>query len=62
MSVTQLFNTFMNGIRDMIDQVHELDDSLVELQKVTDLEGTALENFINKAYEAGEAVAKQENK
>lgn len=58
MSVTQLFNTFMNGIRDMIDQVHELDDSLVELQKVTDLEGTALENFINKAYEAGEAVAK----
>lgn len=58
MSVTQLFNTFMNGIRDMIDQVHELDDSLVELQKVTDLEGTALENFIDKAYEAGEAVAK----
>ena len=58
MSVTQLFNTFMNGVRDMIDQVKELDDALVELQKVTDLEGESLEKFINEAYEAGKTVAK----
>ncbi|MBR2890973.1 MAG: phage tail tape measure protein [Bacilli bacterium] len=58
MSVTQLFNTFMNGVRDMISQVKELDDALVELQKVTDLEGESLDRFVDKAYEAGKTVAK----
>lgn len=57
-TVTQFFNTVMNGIRDMIDQVKELDDALVELQKVTDLEGESLDKFVDKAYKAGEAVAK----
>jgi len=57
-TVTQFFNTVMNGIRDMIDQVKELDAALVELQKVTDLEGEALDKFVDKAYEAGETVAK----
>lgn len=57
-TVTQFFNTVQNGIKDMINQVKELDDSLIELQKVTDLEGASLERFIDKAYTAGEAVAK----
>ena len=57
-TVTQLFNTIMNSIHDMIDQVKELDDALVELQKVTDLEGSALDKFTDRAYEAGRAVAK----
>lgn len=57
-TVTQFFNTVSNGIKDMIVQVKELDDALVELQKVTDLEGKSLENFIDDAYEAGRTVAK----
>lgn len=57
-TVTQFFNTVSNGIRDMISQVKELDDALVELQKVTDLEGESLEQFIDDAYKAGETVAK----
>lgn len=57
-TVTQLFNTIMNSIHDMIDQVKELDDALVELQKVTDLEGDSLDRFTQKAYDAGREVAK----
>ena len=57
-TVTQFFNTIMNGIRDMIDEVEELDAALTELQKVTDLEGESLAKFVNEAYEAGKTVAK----
>ena len=57
-TVTQFFNTIMNSIHDMIDQVKELDDALVELQKVTDLEGESLRKFTDDAYEAGREVAK----
>jgi TP901 family phage tail tape measure protein len=57
-TVTQLFNTIMNSIHDMIDQVKELDDALVELKKVTDLEGASLERFVDDAYAAGHTVAK----
>ena len=57
-TVTQFFNTVMNGIKDMIEQVKDLDKALVELQKVTDLEGESLKKFVAEAYEAGEAVAK----
>ena len=57
-TVTQFFNTVMNGIKDMIEQVKDLDKSLVELQKVTDLEGESLNKFVKEAYDAGEKVAK----
>ena len=57
-TVTQFFNTVMNGIRDMIEEVKDLDVSLTELQKVTDLEGESLSKFVDEAYRAGETVAK----
>ena len=57
-TVTQFFNTIMNGIRDMIEEVKDLDASLTELQKVTDLEGESLSKFVSDAYEAGKTVAK----
>ena len=57
-TVTQFFNTIMNGIRDMIEEVKDLDASLTELQKVTDLEGESLSKFVDEAYRAGETVAK----
>lgn len=57
-TVTQFFNTVSNGIQDMILNVKELDDSLTELKKVTDLEGDSLNDFVTEAYSAGESVAK----
>lgn len=58
MSVTDIFFRVKNAIMDMVEEVEELDEALVELQKVTDLEGESLEKFIDNAYEAGETVAK----
>ena len=46
------------AISEMVSNVIELDNHLVELQKVTDLEGESLTAFTKKAYEAGEGLAK----
>ena len=51
----------MEGIRigkDMIQDVRELDDSLLELTKVSDLSVEGLENVTNQAYKLGEKVAR----
>ena len=58
MSVTTVFYQTVAAIRSMIDEVVELDGALVELQKVTDLEGESLDKFTKKAYDAAETVAK----
>ena len=58
MSVTTVFYQTVAAIRSMIDEVVELDSALVELQKVTDLEGESLDKFTKKAYDAAETVAK----
>ncbi len=57
-TVTQVFNNIVNGVREMISEVMELDSALVELQKVTDLEGESLDRFTKRAYDAGAEVAK----
>ena len=58
MSVTTVFYQTIHTIRDMIDEVTELDGALVELKKVTDLEGESLKRFTQEAYAAGANVAK----
>ena len=58
MSVTTVFYQIIHTIRDMIDEVTELDGALVELRKVTDLEGESLQKFTKEAYVAGADVAK----
>ena len=58
MSVTTVFYQTIHTIRDMIDEVTELDSALVELKKVTDLEGESLQKFTKEAYAAGADVAK----
>ena len=45
-------------IKSMVNEVKALDTSLVELQKVTDLTGTSLANFTNKAYNIGKEVGR----
>ena len=56
MSVTTLFYSSFRIIGKMVDEVKELDKSLVELRKVTDLEGESLKNFIDDAYSAADAI------
>ena len=58
LSVTTVFFQTVHAIGDMITNVKELDDSLTELKKVTDLEGDSLDEFTNKAFKLGATVAK----
>ncbi len=58
LSVTSVFYQTTRSIRQMIDEVVALDTSLLELRKVTDLEGDSLDEFIAQAYDAGEQLAK----
>lgn len=48
----------INAVRDTINTVVELDSSLVELSKVSDLSGNALADFGEKAYDVGEKVGR----
>ena len=58
MSVSTIFYRTVRAIKTMVEEVSELDSALVELRKVTDLEGASLDNFVDRAYKAGETVAK----
>lgn len=58
MSVTTVFYQGVHAIRSMVEEVKELDDSLTEFKKVSDLAGSSLDRYVKKAYEAGETVAK----
>lgn len=46
----------MNATKDMVNQVIELDRSLVELQKVTDLTGDSLQKFTEDAFQVGSQI------
>lgn len=58
MSVTTVFYQGVRAIRSMVDEVKKLDESLTEFKKVSDLAGDSLDEYVKKAYEAGETVAK----
>ena len=47
-----------NAIKDMVNNVKELDKAQTELKKVSDLSGKSLEDYTAKAYKMGDAVAK----
>lgn len=58
MSVTTVFYQGVHAIKSMVNEVKNLDDSLTEFKKVSDLAGDSLDRYVKKAYEAGETVAK----
>lgn len=58
MSVTTVFYQGIRAIRSMVNEVKELDKTLTEFKKVSDLSGESLDRYVKKAYEAGETVAK----
>ena len=58
MSVTTVFYQGVHAIKSMVSEVKNLDDSLTEFKKVSDLAGDSLDRYVKKAYEAGETIAK----
>lgn len=56
--ITFGYFALINQMKDAVNQVIELDASLVELKKVTDLSGSALEKFTEDAFEAGQEVGR----
>lgn len=57
-AITLVFRTIKNVVSDMAKTVSELDASLVEVQKVTDLTGKSLETFTDRAFSVGSEVAR----
>lgn len=45
-----------NAMEDMVQQVFDLDESLVELSKVSDLSGDGLQSFADDAFAVGEQI------
>lgn len=57
-AATAVIGVARNAIGAMVTEVKTLDKSLVELQKVTDLQGQSLKDFTDDAFEAGKTVAR----
>ena len=45
-----------NAMEDMVQQVFDLDESLTELDKVTDLSSEGLQNLADDAFDVGEKI------
>ena len=57
-SFTVIIQKSIQAIRSMVNEVRQLDTSLVELQKVTNLSGLSLDNFVDRAYKIGEGLGR----
>ena len=57
-SAAVIIQKTISVIKSMVTEVKNLDTSLVELQKVTDLTGNALNKFTDEAYKIGETLGR----
>lgn len=57
-AANEIFSRSVEIISSMVDQVYELDAAIIEFQKVSDLSGQSLDNYIEKLNEMGNAVAR----
>ena len=57
-TASTIFMQAWRGMRQMVDSVKELDAALVEFNKVADLSSSQLEKFVDRAFEAGEALGR----
>lgn len=53
-----IISKVVQGMKSMVNEVRSVDSSLVELQKVTDLTGQSLDQFVEKAYRVGEGLGR----
>lgn len=57
-AANEIFTTTTDIISSMVEQIFELDAALTEFKKVSDLSGTALDNYVFKLSEMGTVVAR----
>ena len=57
-AANEIFRTTIDIIGSMIEQVFDMNEALIEFQKVSDLSGQALDNYIAKLSDMGSAVAR----
>ncbi len=48
----------VNAVKSMISTIQDLDSSIVDLQKTTDLAGESLNSYLNKAFQVGSQIGK----
>ena len=54
----EVFSKFLSVVKDMAGQVYELDAALTEFKKVSDLSGSALDDYVDKLSQLGQAVGR----
>lgn len=54
----EVFSKFLSVIKDMAGQVYELDAALTEFKKVSDLSGSALDDYVDKLSQLGQEVGR----
>lgn len=54
----EVFSKFLSVVKDMAGQVYELDDALTEFKKVSDLSGSALDDYVDKLSQLGQEVGR----
>ena len=57
-AASKVLNTAIDTIRSFTEQVFELNKAQIEFQKVSDLSGTALDEYTSKLAKAGQSVAR----
>ena len=57
-AANEVFSTTKDILMSMVKQVYELDSAIIEFQKVSDLRGEALDNYVQKLNSMGDSVAK----
>lgn len=57
-AANEVFSTTKDILMSMVNQVYELDSAIIEFQKVSDLTGDALDNYVQKLNDMGDSVAK----
>ena len=57
-AANEVFSTTKDILMSMVKQVYELDSAIIEFQKVSDLTGDALDNYVQKLNDMGDSVAK----
>lgn len=54
----EVFSKFLSVVKDMAGQVYELDAAITEFKKVSDLTGSALDDYVDKLSQLGQEVGR----
>ena len=54
----EVFSKFLSVVKDIAGQVYELDAALTEFKKVSDLSGSALDDYVDKLSQLGQEVGR----